>query len=153
MLIITIKKNNTLWCIEDINAQHATKHMAKCQEMESSRNQGNSTETVFLLPVLECEVVTQSCIVSDITWGPMCDKNVFCWTNNIPWWYFYKVCVRKKTMSKVFRKYVSTVPCKNTVYWRVGKFERTFCEKKKKIQKNYVLNEDRLENNGSWKEK
>lgn len=62
-VIITIKKKNTLWCIEDINAQHATKHMAKCQEMESSRNQGNSTETVFLLPVLECEVVTQSCIV------------------------------------------------------------------------------------------
>jgi hypothetical protein len=63
MVIITIKKNNTLWFIEDINAQHATKHMAKCQETEISRNQGNSTKTVFLLPVLECEVVTQSCIV------------------------------------------------------------------------------------------
>lgn len=48
MVIITIKKNNTLRCTEDTNAQHATKHMANCQEMESSRNQGNSTETVCL---------------------------------------------------------------------------------------------------------
>jgi len=48
MVIITIKKNNTLRCTEDTNAQHATKHMANCQEMESSSNQGNSTETVCL---------------------------------------------------------------------------------------------------------
>jgi hypothetical protein len=153
IVIITIKKNNTLWCIQDINAQRAAKHMAKCQEMGSSRNQGNSTETVFLLPVLECEAVTQSCIVSDITWGPMCNKNVCWWTNNIPWRYLYKVCVRKKTMSKVCQKFMSMVPCKNSVHWRVEKFYRTFCENKQNIQKHYVLNEDKLENNGSWKMK
>lgn len=136
-------KKNTLWCTEDTNTQHATNHMAKCQEKESWCSQGNFTESAFLSPVLKCELVTQSCTVSDIT-----SRNVFCWTNSVPWWYFYKVSVRKKTMTKVFQKYLSTVSRKNkyTAEWR------RFSVNKKKIQKHYVLNEDKLKNNGSCME-